>query len=175
MAELEKRDRFGWLHVTFLMGLYQAVRLRQSQVPISCIDFRRRLITYPAITVKGGRAFSHPIDPDFLPVLKELVAYRKHLGKSTLCEIQGGSALPPSIVWRRFLNELGLPHLCHHGLRTTWITRAAVAGINEAQTRRFVNHASTQVHQIYQKIGSEDLHPMLEALALARRKSLPEK
>jgi integrase len=176
MGELEQRDKFGWMHVSFLMGLYQAVRLRQSQVPISRIDFRRRLITYPGIIVKGGRPFSHPIDPDFYPILEKLVEYRRRQGKSNICDIpEGKGATPPSVLWRQFLTEFGLPHLSHHGLRATWITRAALAGINEAQARRFVNHASTQVHQIYQKIQSDDLLPMLDAFALARqrKKALP--
>jgi hypothetical protein len=52
---LVERNKFGWMHVTFLMGLYQVVRLRRSQVPLSCIDFRRRIIDYPSNIVKRGK------------------------------------------------------------------------------------------------------------------------
>lgn len=48
-AALEQRDRYGWLHVSFLMGLHQAVRMRQSAIPLSSIDFKRRLINYPRV------------------------------------------------------------------------------------------------------------------------------
>lgn len=68
--------------------------------------------------------------------------------------------------WREFLDTLGLHHLCHHGLRATWITQAALRGIPESLAKRFVNHASTQVHEIYQKITATDLMPMLDAFLL---------
>jgi integrase len=163
--ELAGREKFNWMHVTFLMGLYQAVRLRQSQIPLSCIDFRRRIIAYPAGKVKGGKSYSQPIDPGFYPILQELVAHRQSLGSPILCEIP----LLASVQWRRFLDELGLKHLVHHGLRATWITRAALAGVPESLAKRFVNHASSQVHSIYQKITATDLMPMLDALSLYRK------
>jgi len=163
---LAERNKFGWMHVTFLMGLYQAARLRQSEIPLSRIDFRRRIIDYPSDRVKGGKGYSQPIDSDFYPILQELVAHRQSLGKSLLCEIP----VLPSVEWRRFLDTLGLKHLVHHGLRATWITRAALAGIPESLAKRFVNHASSQVHAIYQKITATDLMPMLDAFALYRHK-----
>jgi integrase len=168
---LAARDTFGWMHVTFLMGLYQAVRLRQSQVPLTCIDFKRRIINYPAAIVKGAKPYSQPIDPAFFPILQELVTHRQSLGSPVLCEVP----VLGSVEWRRFLDELGLPHLSHHGLRATWITRAALAGIPESLAKRFSNHSSSQVHQIYQKITANDLMPMLDALALFHRTpALPE-
>jgi integrase len=164
-AALAEGDKFGWMHVTFLMGLYQAVRLRQAQIPLSRIDFRRRIIDYPSDKVKGGKGYSQPIDPKFYPILQELVAHRQALGESHLCEIP----ILPSVEWRRFLDELGLKHLVHHGLRATWITRAALAGIPESLAKRFANHASSRVHAIYQRITADDLLPMLDALALYRK------
>jgi integrase len=163
---LAERDRFGWMRATYLMGLYQAARLRQSSIPISCIDFKRRIIAYPSDKVKGGKGYSQPIDPVFYPVLGELVERRKAIASPLLCDIP---EFGPSIEWRRFLDELGLKHLCHHGLRATWITRAALAGIPESLAKRFVNHASSQVHAIYQRITATDLMPMLDALALYRQ------
>jgi integrase len=167
---LAERSKFGWMHVTFLMGLYQAVRLREAQIPLSRIDFQRRIIDYPSDKVKGGKGYSQPIDPAFFPILQELVAHRQFMGESHLCEIP----ILPSVEWRRFLDELGLQHLVHHGLRATWITRAALAGVPESLAKRFVNHASSQVHAIYQKITAADLMPMLDALALYRRPALPQ-
>jgi integrase len=164
-AALNARDKFGWMHVTFLMGLHQAVRLRQSEIPLSRIDFQRRIIDYPNDTVKGRKGYSQPISPAFFPILQELVVHRQAMGKSMLCEIP----LLPSVEWRKFLDELGLKHLVHHGLRATWITRAALAGVPESLAKRFVNHASSQVHVIYQKITAIDLMPMLDALALYRK------
>jgi len=36
------------------MGLYQAVRIRQAQVPLGCIDLQRRIIHYPG-EIQGKR------------------------------------------------------------------------------------------------------------------------
>jgi integrase len=155
-AALSQAGQFGWMHVTFLMGFYQASRLRQCAVALRLVDLNRKLINYSDEGVKGGKGFSQPIDPDFLPMLRAIKEKRMSEGADTLC------TLPrmPSIEWRRFLDTLNLPHLSHHGLRATWITRAAIAGVPEVQTRRFVNHASSQVHQIYQRITATDIAPI---------------
>lgn len=67
----KKRDKFGWLHVSILMGFYQAVRCGQCRVPLDCIDLDRQLINYPAHVMKSGRPHSQPIDPKFVPILKD--------------------------------------------------------------------------------------------------------
>jgi hypothetical protein len=171
LSAAEAQDRFGWMHVGFLMGRFQAVRLRQSSVPLACIDFNRRLISYPNDTVKGRKGYSQPIDPEFFPVLQEIVAHRQKLGKATLCDIPGEKEDPPSVQIRQFLDRLGLPHLLHHGLRASWITQAALSGMPESIAKRFVNHASTQVHEIYQKITASDMLPMLDGLVMYRNKT----
>jgi hypothetical protein len=167
---LAERDRFGWIRVTFLMGLWQAVRLRQAQVPLANIYFDRRIIDYPSEIVKGGKPYSQPINPPFTELLLEISNHRASIGANTLCDIPE----LPSVKWRRFLDELGLQHLCHHGLRATWITRAALAGISETLAMRFVHQASRDVHHIYQKIPASDLLPMLDALALRNRQGLTD-
>jgi hypothetical protein len=104
--------RFGWMHVTFLMGYYQAVRINQCRVPLSRIDFRRHEIDYPGQIlvdgkrvnlVQGGEGYVHRIDDEFYPILKEIVAHRRALGKTTLCDIP----LLCGVEYRRFLNGLG--------------------------------------------------------------------
>jgi site-specific recombinase XerD len=172
-AALEKKDKFGWMHVTFLMGLNQAVRLRQSAVPLSAIDFTRKLINYPDVIVKGAKGYSQPISPAFIETLRDIVEHRQKLKRSTLADIPDGiTARPASIQWRTLLDALGLPHLCHHGLRATWITQAALRGIPESLAMRFTNHASAQVHAIYMKITATDLMPMLDAFLLAKPNAL---
>jgi hypothetical protein len=168
----EEVERFGWLHVALLLGRYQAIRLNQCQAPLVDVDLRRRIIHYPDSIVKGGKGYSQPIDPEFYPILCEIVEHRRKLGKSTLCELP----LCSSVLIRRFLdglseNDDGFKLLCHHGLRATWITQAALSGvITETLAKRFVNHASSEVHAIYQRITATDLLPMLDAFVLARNK-----
>lgn len=166
---LSQADEFGWMHVTFLMGLYQASRLDQCQVPLRLIDFNRGLINYADEGVKGGKGFSQPIDPDFAPILRAIVSSRKAMKVTTLCDIPA----VPSVLWRQFLDSLNLRHLSHHGLRATFITRAALAGVPETMTRRFVNHASTQVHQVYQRITASDLAPIFGAMRQPTLARLP--
>ncbi len=164
-AKLAAQDEFGWLHVTFLFGLYQASRLRQCAVPLRSIDVARGLINYPDEIVKGRKGFSQPINPEFLPILKAIVEKRKALRHSTVCDIPGKGEVPPSVQWRKFLDTLNLQHLSHHGLRATFITRAALAGVPEAMTRRFVSHASQQVHEIYQRITAADVAPIFAMMS----------
>jgi integrase len=157
-----KADRFGWLHVALLMGKYQAVRFGQCQVPLDCIDLNSQVINYPAEIMKGGKPHTQPIDPEFTPVLKEIVAHRRGLKKTTLADLP----LLRGVEMRKFLDSLGpeFSKLSHHGLRATWITEAALCGISETFAKLFVDHASTEVHEIYQRIGAKDLRPMFEKL-----------
>jgi integrase len=169
----EEIERFGWLHVALLFGRYQAIRIGQCCVPLVGVDLRRHIIKYPDSIVKGGKGYSQPIDPEFYPILCELVEHRQQLGKSTLCDFPEDP--PKSVCVRIFLDALahydeGFKVLCHHGLRATWITQAALAGVSETLAMRFTNHSSREVHAIYQNITAGDLMPMLDALVLARNK-----
>ena len=98
--------------------------------------------------MKKGRPHSQPIDPKFLPVLTEIVAHRRKLTKATLADLP----LLRGVEMREFLDGLldqdaGFSQLSHHGLRTTWITRAALSEgkITETFAKRFVDHASTEI------------------------------
>jgi hypothetical protein len=171
LESVEEIEPFGWLHVALLMGRYQAVRIGQCCVPLSGIDLDRRIINFPRDIVKGGKGYSQPIDPEFYPILADIVKHRRKLSKAALCDFPPMHRLCVSI----FIDALthydeGFEQLSHHGLRATWITQAALAGVPETLAKRFVNHASSEVHAIYQCITADDLMPMLDALALARNK-----
>ena len=160
------KDAPQWLRITFLLGLYQAARLRQCAVPICDIDLERGFITYRK--TKGGKPFTQPLDSRLIPVLRIEVEQRRNAGESALCVIP----ILPSVEWRRFLDGLGFPHLVHHGLRVTWITRAALSGrdgkqgISLSLAKAFVNHGSTAVHSIYQRLNAADLVHVPAAVSL---------
>jgi integrase len=167
------KEMFGtWMHVTFLLGLFQAARLRQCAVPLEAINLNRKTIHYPGSIMKGGeeKAFTQPIDPRLYETLKQIVVLRKSEKKKTLCDIPRF----PSIEWKEFLNGLGIHGLSHHGLRATYITKAALAGVPISLTMRFVNHANQEVHRIYQRIGSDDLRVIAERINIPVTPSLPE-
>ena len=142
-----EREKSHWMLCAFYFGLYQAARLRQCQLPLGAIRLEAGVIHYPGELVKGGEGFSQPIDARFLPILERLVA-----GASgpTLCVVPWDA----SIRLRRSLDRAGLPGLCHHGLRVTWITRAAEAGVPESQAMAFAHHESHEVHRVYKKLSS---------------------
>ena len=153
-------NKYGWMRVSFLLGRYQASRLGQAAIPLASIDLQRNVIHWPSTVMKHGKSFSQPIVDGLKPVLADIVEHRQTHGHKTLAD------LPqlPSLEWRKFLDSLGLRHLSHHGLRSTWITRAAMAGIPEAVAQRFSNHSSTAVHRVYLKLSTGDMAEMLRKL-----------
>ena len=50
-----------WMQVSFAIGLHTGCRLRETRIPLSCVDFRQCKITFPS--PKGGedRAFPIPL------------------------------------------------------------------------------------------------------------------
>jgi hypothetical protein len=151
--------KFDWLRVTFLLGRYQAARLGSCAVPLSCVDLSRGTIGYPDIQVKGGKGYSQPIDKRLMPSLTEIVEHRRSIGADTLCDLPA----MPSLMWRQFLDVLGIK-VSHHSLRVTWITKAALAEIPESIAQRFSNHSSNTVHRIYMRFTNADLAGMLDKL-----------
>ena len=141
-----------WMATAFELGLHQALRLSQTAFPLSCINWERGVITYPGTIVKGSKPFSHPIDSRVRPRLEKL----KDSGATVTCQIPPNKELP-SKTWWKFFREVGIPDVCFHCTRVTWITRAAIAGVNMSQAMRYVNHGSEEVHRIYVKLLAEDI------------------
>lgn len=153
-------ERYGWLHVTYLLGLYQAARLMQARVPLSCIDLDEKSIHWPANVVKGGKGYSQPVDKRLLPELRKIVRLRKEAGEAMLCTIP----ILASLHWRKLLDSLGMRNVSHHSLRVRWVSEAAKVGIPEAVAMRFSNHSSSDVHRIYLKLTAGDMASMLDRL-----------
>jgi integrase len=158
-----------WMQATFILGLYQAARLRQCEVPLADIDLERRRITYWRTVagrplVKGNKPFTQPLAEAALPLLGDLMARRRAGGYESLCDIPAC----PSLEWRVFLDSLGFANISHHGLRATWITRAALNRdrVSREEAMRFVNHGSTSVHALYQRLNADDVSRVADALGL---------
>lgn len=139
-----------WMRAAFYFGIYQACRLRQCQLPLVNIRIDLGVLQYPDYLVKGRDGYTQPIDPRFLPLLKELIAEAAAEGDDTICHVPWDA----SLRLRKSLDRAGLPGLCHHGLRATWITRAAENGIPESQAMAFCHHESREVHRIYKKLSA---------------------
>jgi len=144
-----------WMTTSFEIAIHQGCRLAETAIPFSRIDFTKKTILFKA---KGDRDFTAPLHPKLLPRLQKL----KTKGLSTTCE------LPrlPSKEWWRFFKKIGLHQkgVSFHCTRVTVITRLIRAGKPENVVRKIVNHASTEVHRIYQRLGVEDVRGALDDL-----------
>lgn len=148
-----------WMRCVFYLGLFQACRLRQCAVPLTAIRLDLGVIQWPGAGVKGGEGYAQPIDDRLRPILTELIAAAKG---PTLCVVPWDA----SIRLRRSLDRAGLHGLSHHGLRATWITRAAEAGVAESLAMAFCHHSSREVHRVYKKLSSIGLAHVPGLIAL---------
>jgi hypothetical protein len=73
----QPEKKFGWMHVTFLMGYYQADRINQCRVPLSRIDFRRHEIDYPGQIVIDGKVVNLVKGGKGYRILSDLEADRR--------------------------------------------------------------------------------------------------
>ncbi|HTL57142.1 MAG TPA: hypothetical protein VL361_15780 [Candidatus Limnocylindrales bacterium] len=129
-----------WMLIAFEISLHTGCRLRETRLPMNCIDVAEDKITFPA--PKGGeqRAFSIPMPSALRPLFEQL---RRAKRKYTL-----DFPFQPSRRWQQFFIKIKKPHLCFHCLRVTYVNRLRRAGVPREAAMRLVNHSSELVHQI---------------------------
>lgn len=138
-----------WMQICFDISLNTGCRLRETRIPLNCVDFRENKITFPH--PKGGeeRAFSIPMPTAIRPLLERLANEKR---RYTL-----EFPFQPSRRWQQFFIKVKKTHLCLHCLRVTYVNRLRRARVPREVAMRLVNHASELVHQIYQREKVEDL------------------
>ena len=138
-----------WMQVSFEIGLHTGCRLRETRIPLSCVEFRETKITFPS--PKGGedRAFSIPMPTVLMPLLEKL--------KSEKTSYTLEFPFQPSRRWQQFFIKIKKTHLCFHCLRVTYVNRLRRAGVPREAAMRLVNHASQLVYQIYQREKVDDV------------------
>jgi integrase len=138
-----------WMQTCFEIALHTGCRLRETRLPIECLDFTENKITFPS--PKGGeiRAFSIPMPSALRPLLQRI---HKSQRKYTL-----DFPFQPSRRWQQFFIKVKKPHLCFHCLRVTYVNRLRRAGVPREAAMRLVNHSSELVHQIYQREKVDDV------------------
>lgn len=138
-----------WMQVAFEIALHTGCRLRETRIPLACVDFRENKITFPH--PKGGedRAFSIPMPTALTPLFERMTAEKR---RYTL-----EFPFQPSRRWQQFFIKVKKPHLCFHCLRVTFVNRLRRAGVPREAAMRLVNHASELIHQIYQREKVEDV------------------
>lgn len=138
-----------WMRVAFEISLATGCRLRETSIPLQCIDYDNETITFPC--PKGGpdKAFTIPMPTSIRGLLQSL------RGRAVTCVIP---QMASKQFGRDFLHrELGMRHLCFHCLRVTKITRMMQEGVPLSMAMRLVNHASELIHRIYQRHSVADL------------------
>lgn len=143
-----------WMRHCWEVAVAQGCRIRETGVPLDCVDETRGTITFPA--TKGDRPFTTALNPDLLPLVRE----RRAAGASRLCDLPPN----PSYWFGDLFRKLGMSGVSFHCTRVTVVSRLARAGVSQSQAMRFVGHASATVHRLYQRLGVEDLGACLTAL-----------
>ncbi len=146
-----------WMQVSFEIALHTGCRLRETRIPLNCIDFNEDKITFPS--PKGGedRAFSVPLPSALRSLFQGQVKAKR---KFTL-----EFPFQPSRRWQQFFIKMKMTHLCFHCLRVTFVNRLRRAGVPREAAMRLVNHASELIHQIYQRETVQDVAKWRDVLS----------
>lgn len=153
------KEEPDWMQTAFEISLHTGCRLRETRIPLNCVNFREEKITFSA--PKGGedRAFSIPMPSALRPLLE-----RMHKEKRAFTV---EFPFQPSRRWQQFFIKLKLPHLCFHCLRVTYVNRLRRAAVPREAAMRLVNHSSELIHQIYQREKVEDVAQWRDAVQFA--------
>jgi len=153
--EAKKDPSKRWMLESFLIGMETGCRLRETAIPLKCIDFKAKIITFPV--PKGGRkkAFSIPMPRKLEPLFQKMKAE----GRRVTLEFP----FQPSRQWTLFFGRAGLKHLCFHCLRVTKVTRMRREGVPREVAMRLVNHSSELIHLLYDRHQVEDLRKWADA------------
>jgi integrase len=145
-----------WMRTAFEISLHTGCRLRETRIPVECLDFHENKITFPS--PKGGedRAFSIPMPSALRPLLRRICKS----GRKFTVEFP----FQPSRRWQQFFIKIGKPHLVFHCLRVTYVNRLRRAGVPREVAMRLVNHSSELMHKVYQREKVEDVAPWRDAV-----------
>ena len=145
-----------WMQTAFDISLHTGCRLRETRLPLNCIDFGENKITFPS--PKGGeeRAFSVPMPSALHPLFERIRKAKKKFAVEF--------PFQPSRRWQQFFIKIKKPHLCFHCLRVTYVNRLRRAGVPREAAMRLVNHASEMIHQIYQREKVEEVAQWRDAV-----------
>ena len=141
-----------WMQRSFHIALQTGLRFSDTAIerPRVSLTNNHIVIEKP----KGGRkrAFGIEIYPEIADMIRDFMSGRA----KRLWEMPEKERGLNGLIWRRFFDDLGFHHLCFHCTRVTFITRGARAGVPEAAMMQMVNHASKEVHRIYQRLAAPD-------------------
>ena len=148
---------------------YIQLHSNDTNMALRDIDLEAKTITLEK--PKGGaeRAFTVPLREELVPLFTRLKQERT--GDQTAYDFVGTGSKweKPSKMWWRFFkhnDELNLPHLCFHCTHVAFVTRGAKQGIPQSKMMKLVNHASDEIHRVYQRLVVADVRAELNAIRI---------
>jgi integrase len=149
-----------WMRTCFSICFFTGCRLHESAVPLSDVDIKNRFIHFPQ--AKGGKPFTVPLRDELIPLFTRLHDERR--GKLAF-DMPCATWNLASLAFWKFFQRIELPYSIHC-TRVTFITNLARAGVPINDAMRLVNHASHEIHKVYQRFQPEDLRASLQKLSL---------
>lgn len=145
-----------WLRLAVDIARYTGARissikgLRWEDVTPEAIRFRMSKTT----------AFTVPVHPRLLAILNPMPASGSVLPESVLAKTDGYISQMFKLVCQR----AGVPRGHFHLFRHTFVSRLALAGVEQRVTQLLANHKSGDVHRHYTHSNAAALAPHLERL-----------
>lgn len=145
-----------WMRISFEIAIRHGTRLRATSIDLNRdVDWIRHTVTFHE---KGHKTFTTPLSPDLLPMFERL----KEEGRTRTCDLPVNA----SKYWTKFFRRIGKSQYCFHCCRVTTISKLARNGVPESHAIKFVGHASTEIHRVYQRLRAEDLQACHDVLRL---------
>ncbi len=156
-----------WMRTSFEIAIYTGCRQGDTNIPLKDIDLEAKTITLEK--PKGGaeRAFTVPMREELVPLFTRLKAERTNDQTAFDFVGTGSKWEKPSKMWWRFFKQndtLNMPHLTFHCTRVTFVTRGAKQGVPQSKMMKLVNHASEEIHRVYQRLVVADVREELNAI-----------
>lgn len=163
-AKLQQASTPQWMLRSFVLALNTGLRFAETQLERSQVDWSLRVILIEKPKGGRGKAFSIPIYETVEVMLREWW----DSGAPQFLAMTDAERKITGITWTKFFRSIDLPHVCFHCTRVTFISRGARAGIPEGMMMKLVNHASADVHRIYQRLPPGDAAMMVAKIVLPK-------
>jgi len=167
------KTRPEWMRTSFALALATGLRFQDTRIARHAVNLTARTILIEKPKGGRGKEFSIPIYGSIRPMITKFMEGKRQF----IWDPHDNT--PASIHWLKFWREIGIPGLCFHCTRVTFITRGMREGTPESLMMKMVNHASKLISRIYQRWNVEDVRRAAEGLSLtsaaATKQSLPEK
>lgn len=152
IATIYASPKPDWMHKSFHIALHTALRFGDTAIERSRVNWATKEIVIEE--PKGGRrrAFAIQIYPSIRAMIEEFM----DSGQAVLWSLPLKERVLTGLYWTRFFRKIGLSHLCFHCTRVSFITRGARGGVPESAMMKMANHASKEIHRIYQRLATAD-------------------